>query len=498
MTLQMIIRTWKQSGSVNDFYDFDNVENEEINFRIDNQLYAKSTGFFWNDPEHIVHLESDQDHLTNSILVGKVQNKLLFSIQYNCTDEAFIINSGFAYKSIFGYETVERLYKVIEPEENEEFRIGDVLKIGRVRLKILKIPIAISKDDAHDIIKEDINNFTSIFTNNASDTISENHDSDNETKCRVCLSSHSLFDDPLISPCNCSGSVGHIHFKCLKLSLKLNMFITSLNFTTYYMLKSMCCEICKMRYPSKILIKNLSNKLVQLELIELIVPNDDCLILEYSVFCDIKHHYYIKGFIVVDLQLAKRFDLIKPNHQTLSLGRNFDNSIILKDSTISRNHLKFEIADNRLFVSPQNSKFGTLKYINQSALLLNPEAISDQSKRERLVQKFGIEPIFPSAKLATGRHIFEFSFSSNSLSYISGLFTNLFKRSENEIDKSKLENGSVEVRLDDRIRIRSQNQFEYTKNRDYDSIYEIVLNVDCIKETKASTINTLQYTSKLD
>lgn len=34
--------------------------------------------------------------------------------------------------------------------------------------------------------------------------------------CRICLSEESDLANPLISPCNCSGTMKHIHFDCLK------------------------------------------------------------------------------------------------------------------------------------------------------------------------------------------------------------------------------------------------------------------------------------------
>jgi len=34
--------------------------------------------------------------------------------------------------------------------------------------------------------------------------------------CRICFRSESNIQDPLISPCKCSGSIKYIHFKCLK------------------------------------------------------------------------------------------------------------------------------------------------------------------------------------------------------------------------------------------------------------------------------------------
>lgn len=33
--------------------------------------------------------------------------------------------------------------------------------------------------------------------------------------CRICFESHNLSGNELISPCACSGTIGHVHKKCL-------------------------------------------------------------------------------------------------------------------------------------------------------------------------------------------------------------------------------------------------------------------------------------------
>lgn len=34
--------------------------------------------------------------------------------------------------------------------------------------------------------------------------------------CKICLEELNSENDPLISPCNCRGSIGHVHKKCLE------------------------------------------------------------------------------------------------------------------------------------------------------------------------------------------------------------------------------------------------------------------------------------------
>lgn len=68
-------------------------------------------------------------------------------------------------------------------------------------------------------------------------------------RCRFCWQTNADDANPLFSSCKCSGSVGFIHFDCLRnwLDIKKQMK-QSTNFTSYYW-KSFECEICKKAYP---------------------------------------------------------------------------------------------------------------------------------------------------------------------------------------------------------------------------------------------------------
>lgn len=73
--------------------------------------------------------------------------------------------------------------------------------------------------------------------------------SDGKVQCRFCWGTDSSEENPCIVPCNCSGSVGFIHYLCLKnwLQLKMSVKETSELQTLYW--KNFECEICKFAYP---------------------------------------------------------------------------------------------------------------------------------------------------------------------------------------------------------------------------------------------------------
>jgi E3 ubiquitin-protein ligase DOA10 len=68
-------------------------------------------------------------------------------------------------------------------------------------------------------------------------------------RCRFCWQTQADPSNPLFTSCKCSGSVGFIHFNCLRswLDIKKQMKIQS-NFSSYYW-KAFECEICKKAYP---------------------------------------------------------------------------------------------------------------------------------------------------------------------------------------------------------------------------------------------------------
>ena len=86
-----------------------------------------------------------------------------------------------------------------------------------------------------------------------------------EAVCRICLCSEQedpegdLGDgdpNPLISPCNCMGTMGIIHFKCLRHWLETKRSKREHKGQTTIKFNKLDCELCKQPFPFKILYKN--------------------------------------------------------------------------------------------------------------------------------------------------------------------------------------------------------------------------------------------------
>ena len=81
-------------------------------------------------------------------------------------------------------------------EKGHKLREGDIIKLGKVLLKVKGMSQAIQG------VKE---NYDECEGSNNSDIT-----------CRICFRTHNNAVDPLLSICDCSGSMAFTHFKCLQ------------------------------------------------------------------------------------------------------------------------------------------------------------------------------------------------------------------------------------------------------------------------------------------
>jgi E3 ubiquitin-protein ligase DOA10 len=70
--------------------------------------------------------------------------------------------------------------------------------------------------------------------------------------CRICLSDDISAENPLISPCKCSGTMKMIHIECLRSWLNSKCSIKDNDSVKTYCWKAMECELCKHRLPDRI------------------------------------------------------------------------------------------------------------------------------------------------------------------------------------------------------------------------------------------------------
>jgi hypothetical protein len=139
------------------------------------------------------------------------------------------------------YEDAEtQLWEVIGNEY--KLKRGDTFRLGRMLLKIKDYRSEFSTLYEDCISHPSEDDVIDLKTKNDSPTSSEE-------VCRVCFNVETTEDNPLLSICNCAGSMKYIHYLCLKLWLHsaLEEKVTSQVLSYYW--KSFHCEICTAPYP---------------------------------------------------------------------------------------------------------------------------------------------------------------------------------------------------------------------------------------------------------
>ena len=142
--------------------------------------------------------------------------------------------------------------------------------------------------------------------------------------CRICLDPGEL-DNPLITPCKCSGSVKYIHLGCLKtwLAKRLNAVKNSHCITINWL--PLSCEMCKAPF-------------------------------RYRIYMDNKKFYTVdipkppKPYVIVELMRKSQSNKGKVFHfisfaekKKVNLGRRKDIDVrISEDISISRSHASIE------------------------------------------------------------------------------------------------------------------------------------------------------------
>lgn len=79
--------------------------------------------------------------------------------------------------------------------------------------------------------------------------------------CRICLESDFTIENPLVTPCKCTGSLKHIHLECIRLWTNSKRVSYEEPGLKSWFWSDLVCEICK----SKLLLQMwVNNKLMEL------------------------------------------------------------------------------------------------------------------------------------------------------------------------------------------------------------------------------------------
>ena len=76
-----------------------------------------------------------------------------------------------------------------------------------------------------------------------------------DINCRICLYSDNKAENPLVSPCGCTGSVKYVHIDCLKQWIKSKGVSRTTGVSTEYRWKKIYCELCNRDLPSRNIVR---------------------------------------------------------------------------------------------------------------------------------------------------------------------------------------------------------------------------------------------------
>ena len=498
LSLEVTSNVWLKK--TDDLFDF---ESENI--------ASKNFSFTQEDKENYIisYKENELEEINDILSLRNIKEKLykdnttkiISVLVYNPSSLNFSIVNSFKRKkleNIIKPDNCDRIWSVIPKDEYSLIKEGDVIKLGRIRLKFDKINFNSKTQTENNLFTKVNNTINAMLTTsmnfkdiddfnitqiNNKDNISEdlnnvlmhknNYNLDDiNTKigcslekicCRLCYQEESNIEDPLLSPCKCSGSMKYIHYSCLKKSIQQKIQIRNEENCDLYFFKSYCCEICLETYPKYITYKTNVYNLVDIDTSKYIDYVIASIIYYTNINNSNKKQLSYLGYLI--------FKIDEQNE--LKIGRNQNNHIVLKDISISRNHCVLKRENNKIKIRDANSKFGTLLYVKN-------------------VKKIEIDhPL----ELISGKHQFIFNLKYEKKTF--GFLSNWFHQSCCSCNQNSNDNGEFIMKfktkkeeLNDKNKIKelksnaSSCDFEivqddyYSRFKDNDSYNDYIINMD--------------------
>ena len=226
---------------------------------------------------------------------------------------------------------------------------GDIFKLGRVIFRVKEINLdKLQKEQERKKIIIKNKNINEKKSNLILTNIKKNI-------CRICYNEEEEESNPLIQPCQCSGTMKYIHYKCLKKWIETNSYIIIEKSKIYSIInvKNFECELCNNKFP------------------DIIEYNGKFLELSNNNFCYEK--YIVLESLVFDEKKKKFLYVINLENDNLQLkiGRGKDVDILTTDISVSRIHCLLVREKNNIYLDDYNSKFGTLILIQSPFLKMS-------------------------------------------------------------------------------------------------------------------------------
>ena len=285
--------------------------------------------------------------------------------------------------------------KFSNPFQNKyKLKEGDIIKLGKIILLVREINTTNNENNNIERNKIEHKPTSSAFNNNQETKVIneklknlyiqiKNNKNDNKTNtktytCRICLSEGEFFgENPLINPCNCTGSVRFIHINCLKKWLTSKVLIKSSSEENVhiYSFKAFECELCKSIIPERLIFNNKIISLIEFNKI-FTPPFLICeSIYQYNILNCSNYSEYQTIFII---SFSKK--------KNIRIGRANNSDLRLTDISVSRNHATLSCYNNSsIFLEDNGAKFGTLILIQNNIKFIPDKELSIQVGRYHFI-----------------------------------------------------------------------------------------------------------------
>ncbi|CAE8635809.1 unnamed protein product [Polarella glacialis] len=254
----------------------------------------------------------------------------------------------------------KKLWLVVRdsPPGGHNLAEGDVMKLGRFKFKVRQFGVhpgsqpELRLDDSGAVCCPE----------------GKGHDDLSQTLCRICLLEGSTEEDPLITPCQCKGSIEFVHLGCLRhwirgrLNLAENAGGGGPGIGSYFY-RPLACELCKAFYPTYV-----SSSTSRSPLVEVPQTTPPFIVLE-NLVRDSQQHA-TRGLHVISL-----------GEKVLKLGRGHESDVRIADVSISRCHAMIRFQRGHFVLEDNDSKFGTLVAMKKPRLLEPGKTVSIQMGR---------------------------------------------------------------------------------------------------------------------
>lgn len=201
-------------------------------------------------------------------------------------------------------------------------------------------------------------------------------------QCRFCWCTEETDDNPLILACKCAGTVGYIHYACLKNWLKTQRHVKEYgeNVTSYYW-KKFECEICKQSYPYIF-----KKGQTLFKLIDITEPKPDS-------------QYILLESMPLDKNTSRNIHMltVTDKKSDFKLGRGHESEVRINDISVSRCHAIIKCRKDGFYIEDNLSKFGTIVLLKNTLRLAEDHTMAVQVGRS--VVSFTIKNIDVDRKM---------------------------------------------------------------------------------------------------